>query len=190
MAGRIPGEVTWQERRAGVPATTENGELILDYHSPLNLTPRHKTIIALSATGLNRKEVAQIIGCAPATITNVLKHPDAERLLAQLTSDHVVGITEDVSQGISATAKEAFLTIRGLMREAKSEVVRQNCAFDIMDRAGFKAREIPQQPPVNLGDGKEFLVALRESRGPVNEKPQIGSTDGIWDSRTVESDNT
>jgi hypothetical protein len=43
---------------------------------------------------------------------------------------------------------------------------------------------------VNLGDGKEFLVALRESRGPVNEKPQIGSTDGIWDSRTVESDNT
>jgi DNA-binding CsgD family transcriptional regulator len=179
------GQPTAEERRyRGVPAVTDDGELIVDWRVPLTLTPRHKTIIALASTGLSRNEIVEIIGCSPPTVTNVLKHPDAQKLLAQLTSDHVAAVTEDVGQCISGSAKEAFLKIQDLMRNAKSEVVQQNCAFDIMDRAGFKAREIPQQPTVNLGDATEFLQALREARGPANEKPQLSSTDGLnWDSR-------
>lgn len=147
----------------------------------LELTPLHKTIIALKSAGLSRKEIAEVLKIDPVTITNVTKHPDAQPILARLTADHVSEVSRNTRQSIEATAFEAFLKVRNLMQEAKSETVQMNCAFDIMDRAGFKPKEAAPIVQVALGENAGvFLEAIREMKNPVEELPQLESSEGVF----------
>lgn len=147
----------------------------------LELTPLHKTIIAFRAAGLRRNEIAEVLKVTPATVTNVTKHPDAQPILARLTADHVAEVSKDTRQSIEAASMEAFLKVQNLMREGKSETVQMNCAFDIMDRAGFKPKEAAPIIQVALGDNAGvFLEAIREMKNPVEELPQLDSSEGVF----------
>jgi hypothetical protein len=141
----------------------------------MHITPLHKTIVALRATGLKPCEIAEVLRVDRVTVTSVCSHPDLQEMLARLTSEHVTSVSQDVSQGIVATSMEAFLKVRGLMRDAKSETVQLNAAFDIMDRAGFKAKDSSPAIHVHLGDkGAMFAQAVKEYKEPRPELPQLG----------------
>ncbi len=147
----------------------------LRYWEPLELSPRHKTIIALAATGLTNIEIAETMGCSEVHVSIVRNHPDTEPILAKLSADHIINITEDVGQCISAAAKEAFLVNMDLMRNSASDIVKQRSAFDILDRAGFKPKEVQVRQKVVLekGAGEEIRVGLREAYGQIQELPQM-----------------
>lgn len=154
----------------------------LKSHEPLELSPRHKTILALSAVGLKNKEIAEVLGIQPATVSVVRGHPDAQPILAKLTADHVAAVSNDVRECITGASMEAFLTVQDLMRSAKNETVRMNSAFDIMDRAGFKPKEASPTVNLSLGDGAGvFLQAMREIREPTPEYPQLETSEGVFD---------
>ncbi len=147
----------------------------LKYWEPLVLSPKHKTVLALIATGLTNQEIAETVDLGRERVSTIRNHPDAQGLLAKLTSDHINSLTEDVGQCISAAAKEAFLVNMELMRESKSDIVRQRSAFDILDRAGFKPKEVQVRQKVVLekGAGEEIRTGLQEAYAQIQELPQM-----------------
>lgn len=153
-----------------------NGEMkvskegsVLKYWEPLELNPRHKNMIALKATGLSNNEIAQILGANAAHVSQIINHPDAKPLLAQLTTDHINSIVSDVGQAIQGSAMEMYEIVLNLARNAKKEEVRRDCAMDLLDRAGFTAKTVNAPPAVQFGaEGAEQLIrALRESKADV-----------------------
>jgi hypothetical protein len=151
-------------------------------HQALELTPLHKTILALLAVGLKNTEIAEVLNVTPTTVSSVRNHPDGQPILARMTADHVSAVSNDVRECITAASMEAFLTVQELMRGAKNESVRMNSAFDIMDRAGFKPKEAAPTVNLSLGDGAGvFLQAMREIREPTEEYPQLESSEGVFD---------
>ena len=157
----------------------------LDYWEPLRLGPRHKTVLALKASGLSGREIASVTGYGEAWVSVIINHPDAQPLLAQLTTDHVAEIATDVRSMIIGAAREAHLKVIDLMRNAKSERVQQLSAFDVLDRAGFKPKEVIQHEKIDLGDkgAQEIADALRETRADFAELPQLATSDGVFAKR-------
>jgi len=149
---------------------------------PEKLSSRHHQVLALLATGLRNQEVAEIVGMSESRISIIKNHPDGEKTLARLTSDHVTALTQDVGEAIGATSKEAFLKIRHLMRHAEDQKEQRICAQDILDRGGFKAREVSVQAVYNIDAqaGQSISEALREARADVEEYEPIDDTGEIF----------
>ena len=116
---------------------------------------------ALRAAGMQVQEVAQITGYTPQQVTNVLAHPDADQLVARLTTDIAMRVTNDVAEQIQAATGEAFKKVVHLMRNSDSERIQQVSAFDILDRGGFKPKEIHVNADVQIP--AEEAKLLRET---------------------------
>lgn len=149
---------------------------------PAELSPRHRAVIALHASGLKNYEIAEATGYSESRISVILGHPDAELQAATMTTDHITQLVQDVREMIAGAAKEAFLRNVHLMRHAKKEETQQRSIFDILDRAGFKAKDNPQPASVTFtGEAALDLVsALRESAEDVDEYPPVESTGTVF----------
>lgn len=117
---------------------------------PQKLSPIHKHMCALRATGMQVQEVAEITGYTPQQVSNVLAHPDAEAMVNRLATDLAMRITDDVGQQIQAATGEAFQTVVHLMRNGENDRIKQVSAFDILDRGGFKPKEIHVNADIRL----------------------------------------
>lgn len=138
----------------------------LKYYEPLKLDSTHKTIVALRATGLKPGEIANIVGLSGARVSVILNHPDAQPLLAQLTTDHINNVVSDVDEMIKGSAGEAYLKVVDLMRNSGSEKIQMDCAMDLLDRAGFtaKTQQAPPQPQFGDQGAAKIVQALKDSK--------------------------
>lgn len=117
---------------------------------PQKLSPIHKHMCALRATGMQVQEVAEITGYTPQQVSNVLAHPDADAMVNRLSTDLAMRITDDVGQQIQAATGEAFQKVVHLMRHGENDRIQQVSAFDILDRGGFKPKEIHVNADIKL----------------------------------------
>ena len=142
---------------------------------PLELSPLHKHMCALKAAGLRGVEIAEVVGMSQSQVSLVLSHPDAEALVARLTTDLVARTAEDTAALIQGATHEAMLLNIKMMREGQSEVVRQRSIFDILDRGGFKPKEVVVSATLQMD--KDEVAALRETlhqaRGEVPVRPAV-----------------
>lgn len=172
------------ERKSG-PGRTPNGLGLrkeskmgstITMNMPEKLGPQHMTVLALVATGLKNKEIATIVGCTKEHVSSIRRHPDALPLLMQLTADHVAGVVEDVGEMIKASAGEAFLKVQDLMRNAKREEVQRDCAFDLLDRAGFGKSVVAAPPAVNFGEdgARRIIEAMHDTRRELKDLKEVG----------------
>jgi predicted transcriptional regulator len=155
------GSVT-QYVRGGV---VELGESELKPWEPERIRPIHQQIVALAACGLKNKEIAEKLGVSESHVSVILNHPETQDLKNQLTTDYVVALTRNTRTRIEAAANEAIDKVVALMRHGKSEQVQQRSAFDILDRAGFKPREVHVNTNINLNreDAQMLTDALHET---------------------------
>lgn len=127
-------------------------------------TPEHLQILAMYLAGMYQKEIAAAIGKTEQHVHNVVTCPEGQAFLKEHTSrfiERALTHTTDRIQGASAEAAQAVI---GVMRNTQNERTKLVAAFDILDRAGFKAKEQTREPPVNIDseDAKKILEALHE----------------------------
>lgn len=159
-----------QAREAGNVQSLENTDV-----SPLQLSARHKHICALSAAGLSSVEISELVQMHVETVRNILKLPQSKELIERLSTDLAQKITEDVGLRIQAAAGEAFTTSLHIMRHSKNERLKQISAFDVLDRAGFKAREVHVTAKVELPkeEAAEINKTLQEMQQPIPHRPNM-----------------
>lgn len=156
---------------------------------PDAISPRHRQALLLLAAGRTVTEAAEATGFSIARLSVVKNSPEGAAILARMTSDIIAGASQDVQARIQGTALEAFEKVKEVMRTGKEENALRS-AFDILDRAGFKPREVQIQARMEVkGDAAgELLTALREARQPVTELPMVESTDGVFVVATGDED--
>lgn len=144
---------------------------------PLTLSPKHMHVLTLKAGGLRNKEIAESMDLSESRVSVIVNHPDAAPIIARLTTESMRRVSRDVRDMITSVQAEAFGTVVELMRHAKSETVRMNTAFDLLDRGGHKAPEVR----VNVGAeitgeaARTIKSALYESVGEYEEPQEIES---------------
>jgi len=146
------------ERRIGSPAPAEaseparpqtvgemidaalRGELSRDPKSDFQLLqPAHINVILDKASGFTNKEIAEQRGFHPVYVGKILRHPDAEMILARVLG-HMADEAMDPIRRLQGYAHEAINTKIEIMRTSKSEGMRDRVATDILDRAGYGAK--------------------------------------------------
>lgn len=142
---------------------------------PQKLSPIHKHMCALRATGMQVQEVAAITGYTPQQVTNVLAHPDADAMVNRLSTDLAMRITDDVGQQIQAATGEAFQKVVHLMREGENHRIQQVSAFDILDRGGFKPKEVHVNADIKIpaNEAKILTETLEHMGRDVTERPPL-----------------
>lgn len=125
------------------------------------LSPIHKQMCMYAAMGFKNYEIAEIMNYSESRISIVLNHPDAEAMIARMTTDLINKTTDDVALRIRGATLEAQTKVLELMRSAKSESIQKECAFDILNRGGFKPREVHVNASVELP--REEAELIRET---------------------------
>lgn len=109
----------------------------LKYYEPRKLQPAHINMVLDRASGLTALEIAEKAGYkSVGRVLQILAHPDAQTLLSTVLSaaaDRVV----DVNERLVHLAPEALNVRVELMRNSKSEMIREKVSSDILDRAGY-----------------------------------------------------
>jgi hypothetical protein len=156
--------------------------------APKSLSPRHKTVLALYAAGVKPGEIADALQMSGSRVSVIINDPRADELIKQLSAELVQDITTETREVIQAHALEAANTVIGLMQNASSERVRQTSAFDILDRAGFKAKDVSVRASVNLDreDAERIRDAIYESRQEPEDLEMVQDTAGVFKAREKE----
>jgi hypothetical protein len=133
---------------------------------PERIRPIHQQIVALHSCGVSNKEIAEQLGCSESHVSVILHHPETQELREKLTTDFVAALMQNTRTRIEGAANEALTKVIDLMRHAKSEQIQQRSAFDILDRAGFKPREVHVNTNINLDREDAMLLsqALAETK--------------------------
>lgn len=154
---------------------------------PEKLSPRHHMILAMRAAGVTNNDIAGALGMTPARVSVIVNHPLAQPILARLVGQAVQSTLTDVRTFIQAHAMEAMVTNVDLMRNSKKDEVRQRSVFDILDRAGFKPKEVVVNASVQVGEEGARLIstALRESVGEFYEPPAVETGIDLQEAREV-----
>jgi DNA-binding NarL/FixJ family response regulator len=66
--------------------------------TPKTLSPRHRTMAGLVASGLRRGEIAQQLGYAPTSVSHIARSPDFQALVAECQrelSERIIRATLD-----------------------------------------------------------------------------------------------
>lgn len=164
-------------REMSTPMDERDTSRDLKYWEPEKLKPVHFQIVALSASGKKNFEIADLLGVTEPWVSVILNHPDAQMLRSQLVARVVESVTDDTAELIKSHTREAFMTVVELMRSAKKEETRQRSAFDILDRGGFKPRDVHVNTNINLGreDAELIADALSESSQDVPKFREVES---------------
>lgn len=140
---------------------------------PENLSPLHKNILTLIAAGMRAREISNMEGMPTESRISVIKNsPAGKAFLAEVSSQVVQNITEDVSELISSHSREAVMTVVKLMRTAESETVQLQASKDLLDRGGFKAAERHEVIHMEVApeDVNRILAAMNEME---QEEPEL-----------------
>lgn len=149
---------------------------------PLEFGPQHMQMLMMRAAGMRPKEIAEATGYSQSRVSVILNDPRAKKLIPQLTGQMLREFQLDVREMIQSYSGEATETIGSLMRHAESEQVRLASAKDLLDRAGFKPKEVVQHTHVEIGadDAKRILAAIMEAREPEPELEFIQDSSEVF----------
>jgi predicted DNA-binding protein (UPF0251 family) len=122
------------------------------YMNLQKLSPRHYVIMRYLLLGYSQKDTAEKLGISKQMVTDLYNSPlfrtEFDKRLARIMDVHAetAGKCEDpVRVEIEKAKVEAIRTNIELMRQAENERVRQASAWDILDRAGYKPKDVVEQ---------------------------------------------
>jgi hypothetical protein len=131
---------------------------------PARVTLRHHALMRQLLAGVPIGEAARVCGFTGARASVVVASPlfqaEMKRLKIEIDGSfvqHVATQVDPVRDYLKDQAMESARTVVGLRDNAQSERVRQSSAFDILDRAGYKAPQV-----------QEGKVTLEVSEGLAN----------------------
>lgn len=108
---------------------------------PDKLSATHVNIIMDRALGFKPHELADKYDMALPRISVILHHPDAEYLIAAIQGRQADALTDPIRR-LQGYAHEAINTKIEILRDAKTKPeLRNTVASDILDRAGYGARQ-------------------------------------------------
>lgn len=119
--------------------------------SPEKWSPRHRIVVALHLGGDKNKEIAEKLGLSESRVSIILNDPRAAHEIMRMSA-MVADRTVDTALRIKLYANEALDEIVEELRTSRSEKIRQNAAFGLLDRAGFTPPKIngEEKPPMSL----------------------------------------
>lgn len=148
-------------------STSEDVGTGLKPWEPERLSPRHKNILALIASGMKNREISRMEGMPDESRISVIKNsPAGKAYLQRLSAEMVQGITENTQELIASHSREAVQTVVQLMRAAASENVRLSASKDLLDRGGHKPVERQEHVHVEV-DGEDvdrLVAAMNEAK--------------------------
>lgn len=151
-------------------------------YTPAELSPTHLQMLTLRAAGLRSGQIAELVGYSPSRTSTILNDPRSKAMIERMAGDLLRSNLAEARELIQSYAKEAVETVAALMREAESEPVRLGAAKDLLDRGGFKPKEVIQSDQVNIGDedARRILEALREARQPEPALEFVQDSHGVF----------
>ena len=118
---------------------------------PLKLTSRHKEILRRTLLGQSQVDIAKALGMTQVGVNQIVNSDKFQRnlhalqgTLEQMIIEGIVDreLNDPVRQKLDEYKLDAINEMFYLMKHAESETVRRASAADILDRAGYKPREV------------------------------------------------
>lgn len=129
------------------------------------VTPRVVQMVMMRAAGYKQAEIARQFGISPYTVSQMLTNPDAKALLSVVVS-HAAEHVLEIGERIVGHAGEMLDHIVSTVRTTKSDAIRVNSAFRLLEMAGHGAIERKQVETVVKVEGpqvSQLLTALNEA---------------------------
>lgn len=118
------------------------------------LNERHRFVMRLDLLGKSNREIARLTGYSPGRISqikNTRVYKETKRAMrAELNETFIEQAAEEtikdpVRAELERAKVRAIKLNVELMENAQSETVKQRSIFDILDRAGYKPKDVVQQ---------------------------------------------
>lgn len=138
------------------------------------LRPRHIVILMDIAGGMTVPEVSERRRMTTVRINTILKHPDAQKILAALQSQSADKLS-DVNARLQQYANEMLSTQVELVRTTKNEGLKQKIAADLLDRAGYGPRQ-----KIDINQTNRFIMpaaAASAMTGALLEADRVADLD-------------
>ena len=117
----------------------------------MKLTSRHKEILRRTLLGQSQVDIAKALGMTQVGVNQIVNSDKFQRnlhalqgTLEQMIIEVIVDreLNDPVRQKLDEYKIDAINEMFSLMKHAESETVRRASAADILDRAGYKPREV------------------------------------------------
>lgn len=138
----------------------------------LEITPKHKYVVALSCRGYSNKEIGEMLGFDSKYVCNILswEHPELD-LVRQRVSDSMIEGLERLDAKFEVYAHEALNRQVQIMRGPDVTNARL-ASKDIMDRAGYSPikkvaavnTQVPSAEFVQAVDRMDKIVQVQEKK--------------------------
>ena len=150
--------------------------------APKEFSATHWHMFAMRASGMRPGEIASALGYSPSRVSVILNDPRAKALVARMTGDVLRDFQLDVRDLIQSYTGEAVETVATLMRHAESEPVRLGAARDLLDRGGFKPKEVVTHAHVEIDheDAQRILGALKEAKEEAPVFEMVEDSAGVF----------
>jgi len=157
------------------------------------LNEKHRMVMRLDLAGKSNKQIANVTGYSYQSVAQIKSDENYKKtkqaMRAELDDVFIRSLAEDVVKDpVRRRLEDLKLTAMDvneeLMQQAESENVRMKCAHDILDRAGYKPKDIlKHEGGLELNDEKmksDIKTALSDIRktvqsGKDNDIVQRGS---------------
>lgn len=145
-------------------------------HEPQKLNEVHFQWIFDRATGMTGVEIAEKYGYSSVYVNVILAHPDAQFILSTILSMSADKLT-DMTARLQHLAPEALNVKVELMRQAKTEALKDKAASDILALAGYGGKT-----------GTSITINNQKNTGPslvLPEKAAKGLVEALLASQRV-----
>ena len=149
---------------------------------PIKYKPRQEQVIALHLGGLKNDEICEVTGYSPSRVSVLITDARAQEVISQARGDLLRDMSRGVKDVIVSHSLEAVEKVVFLMQNAKSEKVQQTSAFDLLDRAGHKPKDVSLSAKlvVETDDAKLIAEALSEISTPPEALEFVQDSSGVF----------
>lgn len=141
-----------------------------DAEGILGLSPKTKYMLALSASGHQNKEIAEVLGVSESRVSQVLRDPELVEIKDALASEMAAEYMGEAGIVLQTASLLAAKKLVKLANGAESESVQLRASDSILDRTGFKAKDVVLTGVVHLG--REEAELLTETLAQVQQVPK------------------
>ena len=121
--------------------------------NPKRLSERHRLVMRLELRGLTRTEIAELTGYTPQSITNITTSDNYQQTIrafrAEIDRKFEEKLTDKLAEDpvremFKKEAMSSAKRLANLRDKAESENVSMRSAMDILDRGGYKPKEVQE----------------------------------------------
>ena len=149
---------------------------------PLRYKPKQEQVIALHVAGLTNNEICEVLDYSASRVSVLLTDSRAQEVIAQTRGDLLRDMSREVKDVIVSHSLEAIEKVVALMQDADSEKVQQTSAFDILDRAGHRPKEVSLSAKlvIETDDAALITEALKEISTPPEALEFVQDSAGVF----------